>query len=151
MLTIAPLPEWALPYRPEWVALALIYWTLMLPRTVGVGVAWLLGLLVDAARDGLLGEHALGFAIVAYITLRLQHRLRLFPLYQQAIFIGLILLPYKSAALWIKGMSGYAQESWLYWAPVPVSILIWPFVSCILQATTQRAIAARMWARGMRD
>jgi len=151
MLTLTPLPEWAQAWRPEWVALALVYWTLMLPRTVGIGLAWLLGLLVDAARDGLVGEHALGLAIVAYITLRLHHRLRLFPLHQQAIFIGLILLPYKSATLWIKGVSGYPQESWLYWAPVPASMLAWPLIFSVLQATTRRALVGRAWSYGMHD
>ena len=32
MLTIVPLPEAMLPYRPDWVALVLIYWCLALPE-----------------------------------------------------------------------------------------------------------------------
>jgi rod shape-determining protein MreD len=139
MLTIVPLPEWAVALRPEWVALTLVYWILTMPRAIGIGVAWLLGLFVDAARSGLMGEHALGLAIVAYITLRLHHRLRLFPLYQQAISVGLMLLPYKSASLWINGIHGYGQESWLYWTPVLTSLLLWPFVFVLLQAAAGRA------------
>lgn len=139
MLTITPLPQWAVPWRPEWVALTVIYWTLTLPRTVGIGAAWLLGFLVDAARGALLGEHALGFVIVAFITLRLHHRLRLFPLYQQAMCVGLMLLPYKSASLWIDGIHGYAQESWLSWAPVLSSLVLWPCVSALLRVVPGRA------------
>ncbi|MGH8504195.1 MAG: rod shape-determining protein MreD [Gammaproteobacteria bacterium] len=140
MLTLAPLPDWAVAWRPEWVALTLIYWVLTLPRTVGVGAGWLLGLLMDAAQGTLLGAHALGFAIIAYITLRLYPRLRWFPLYQQAVFVGLMLLLYKSAALWINGIQGYAQESWLYWAPVLSSMVLWPSVSVLLQATVKPVI-----------
>jgi len=139
LLTMTPLPDWAVPWRPEWVALILIYWMLTLPRTVGIGTAWLLGLVVDAARGVLLGEHALGFAIIAYITLRLHHRLRLFPLHQQALFVGLMLLPYKSALLWVNGILGFAPKSWLYWAPVLSSLVLWPCVFVLLQAVARPA------------
>jgi rod shape-determining protein MreD len=141
MLTLVPLPDWAAVWRPHWVALTLIYWLLALPRAVGIGAAWVLGLIMDAATGALLGEHALGFAIVAYIALRLQHRLPLFPLYQQAMFIGLMLLPYKSASLWVNGIVGYAQESGLYWAPVLSSMVVWPCVFVLLEAITPRRAA----------
>lgn len=142
MLTLMPLPEWAAPWRPQWAALTLIYWSLIFPRTIGIGSAWLMGLFLDAATGALLGEHALGFAIVAYINLRLHLRLRLFPLHQQAMFVGLMLLPYKSASLWVNGIAGYAQESGSYWAPVLSSMLVWPCVFVLLEAATTRRAAA---------
>ena len=37
MLAIAPMPDWALPFRPDWVTLTLIYWAMNLPRTYSVG------------------------------------------------------------------------------------------------------------------
>ncbi len=33
MLAIAPMPEWAEAFRPNWVALTLIYWAMNLPAT----------------------------------------------------------------------------------------------------------------------
>lgn len=139
MLGITPLLDWAAPWRPDWMALTLIYWILTLPRKIGIGSAWLLGLIVDALKGGLLGTHALGFAIIAYITIRLHHRLSLFPLHQQAIFIGFMLLLYKSALLWIYGIHGVAPESWLYWSPVLSSMVLWPFVFVLLQGVSGRA------------
>ena len=32
MLTVVPLPDAAEPFRPDWIALTLIYWAMMLPR-----------------------------------------------------------------------------------------------------------------------
>ena len=40
MLTFLPLPAGVAMFRPDWMALALIYWTMMLPRTWSVGSAW---------------------------------------------------------------------------------------------------------------
>jgi len=58
-LAIAPLPPTVAPYRPDWVALTLIYWSMTLPRTWSVGTAWLTGIVLDVAEGTLLGQHAL--------------------------------------------------------------------------------------------
>ena len=41
MLTIMPLPEAAAVFRPDWLALLLIFWAIQLPRTWSVGSAWI--------------------------------------------------------------------------------------------------------------
>ncbi len=134
MLMLMPLPDWARPYRPEWLALALIYWSMALPKNIGVGIAWILGLCVDVIQGALLGQHALGFAITAYIAIRFYQRVRNYPLHQQAMFVGMILLPYMSISLWIMGILGEDPRSWLYWAPVLTSVLVWPWVYLVLRA-----------------
>ena len=40
MLTAMPLPEWALPWRPAWIAMVLVYWCMALPERVGVITGW---------------------------------------------------------------------------------------------------------------
>ena len=134
VLMLLPLPEWARPFRPEWIVLALIYWCMALPKKVGVGIAWMLGLCVDVIQGALLGQHALGFAITAYIVIRFHARIRIYPLHQQAMFVGMILLPYMSISLWILGIIGEDPKSWLYWAPVLTSVILWPWVYIVLRA-----------------
>ncbi len=133
ILMLMPLPEWARPYRPEWLMLVLIYWSMTLPKNVGVGIAWILGLCVDVIQGALLGQHALGFAITAFIAIRFHQRVRNYPLHQQAMFVGMILLPYMSISLWILGILGEDPKSWLYWAPVVTSVLVWPWIYLVLR------------------
>ena len=137
MLMLMPLPDWARPYRPEWLALALIYWSMALPKNIGVGIAWILGICVDVIQGALLGQHALGFAITAYIAIRFHQRVRNYPLHQQAMFIGMILLPYMSISLWIMGILGEDPKSWLYWAPVLTSVIVWPWIYLVLRAVSK--------------
>src|SRR3990170_7781632 len=84
MLTAMPLPEWAVNWRPAWVAMVLIYWCMALPDRVGIGISWTLGLLLDVQQGTVLGQNALGLAVIAFITLKSRQRLRVFPLVQQA-------------------------------------------------------------------
>lgn len=135
ILMLIPLPDWARPWRPEWLAVTLIYWNMALPKSVGVGVAWMLGLCVDVMYGTLLGQYALGFAVISYITIRFHTQARSYPLYQQAIFVGIVLLPYMGISLWILGILGENPKSWLYWAPVLTSTLVWPGVYLVLRAT----------------
>ncbi len=139
VLMLIPLPDWARPYRPEWLVLVLIYWNLSLPKNIGIGIAWMVGLCVDATQGVLLGQYALGFAITAYITVRFHLQIRNQPLHQQAPIVGVILLPYMGISLWVPGMLGENPEGWLYWAPVITSVLVWPGVYFILRAVHRAA------------
>jgi len=46
LLTIIPLPDSLRTLRPDWMALTLIFWCLVLPYRVSVGSGFLVGLLL---------------------------------------------------------------------------------------------------------
>jgi rod shape-determining protein MreD len=137
-LSILPLPEWALPYRPDWVTLVLIYWCLALPARVGVGVAWVVGLLLDVLSGSLLGQHALGLAVVAFLALRFHQQIRVFPLIQQALVILLLLGVKQLLLLWVNGILGHPGPTWLYWAPSLTGMMLWPWIYVILRDLRRR-------------
>ena len=59
LLAGIPLPSELQRFRPDWVAMVLIYWCMALPHRIGIGVGWTVGLLLDIGRGALLGQHAL--------------------------------------------------------------------------------------------
>jgi rod shape-determining protein MreD len=133
LLQMLPLPDWAQYLRPDWVALVLIYWCIALPERVGVGVGWLVGLMLDVSYGTLLGQHALTLAVVAYLAVRLHQRIRLFPLWQQAVNALLMVALHLMLVLWIKGATGQSAETWAYWLPALTSMLAWPLVFIVLR------------------
>ncbi|TAJ95877.1 MAG: rod shape-determining protein MreD [Gammaproteobacteria bacterium] len=133
MLTALPLPEWAVNWRPAWVAMVLIYWCMALPERVGIGVSWMLGVLLDVQQGTVLGQHALGLALVAYITIKSHQRLRVFPLFQQALVVCGYILLFQFIVLWIKGMLGIPPRHWSYWMPAFSSMLLWPWIFIVLR------------------
>lgn len=133
MLAIMPLPDWAIEFRPDWVTLVLIYWTMASPTKIGVTVAWFCGLLLDVSYGTLMGQHAVGMVLVIYV-IHLQHkRLRVASLLQQAIVIFFLLLLKQLISLWVDGMLGRAPGSWLYFMPTISSTLLWPWIYLILR------------------
>jgi len=138
ILTIVPLPGWLAPLRPEWVALVLIYWCMALPQRVGVGIGWGVGLLTDVLRAGLMGQHALSFGIIAYVTHHLYQRLRIFPPWQQAFSILVLIALHQMLMLWVKGITGQPSGSWMYWLPTFSSMLLWPALFILLRGLRRR-------------
>ena len=133
MLTLAPLPSWASLLRPEWVILVLIYWCLAMPHRVGIGTAWSMGLLLDVATGTLLGQHALAFALVAYIVLKLYMRIRAFTLWQQALSVLALVFIEQMLVLWITGMTNQPPWRWGYLLPTLTSMLLWPPIFLLLR------------------
>jgi rod shape-determining protein MreD len=142
LLTAVPLPDWAGPWRPAWIALVLGYWNVALPERVGVGIAWFVGLLTDVLLGTLLGQHALGYAILAYLLVRSHKRIRMFPLAQQAVFFGGAMFVAYLIMLWVRLLIGLPSLPWHYWLPCLTSVLFWPWVFVILRDVRRRMIAS---------
>ena len=134
LLAIVPMPVWAMNYRPEWVALVLIYWAMALPYRIGIGTAWMAGLFMDVLEGGILGLNALVLAILAYITLSLHKRLRMFSSVQQSglvfALIGLVLM----VSHWLQLATRQTVPSnLLFLLGALSSALLWPFIFQLLR------------------
>ncbi len=125
VLGLFPLPASLQPFRPYWLALVVGYWVIEDPDRVGLGFAFAMGLLADLAFGGLLGEQALRLTVMAFILQRFRAQLRFFPLSQQALAIGRLLLNDRvvSAAVHLAlGEPQLPRSFW--WAPL-LGMLLW--------------------------
>lgn len=134
LLGLVPLPEALQPVRPYWLALVLAYWVLEEPDKIGVGVAFVLGLVADLAFGGLLGEQAMRLVILAFILDRFRPRMRFFPLSQQAVAIGGLLLNDRVVGLVIHLVLGAVQLPWTYWVSPLLGMLLWAPLYLVLDA-----------------
>ncbi len=142
MLTALPLPEWAVNWRPAWVAIVLIYWCMALPERVGIFAGWFCGLLLDVQQGTLLGLNALGLALIAYLTIRFHQRMRVFPLVRQAVLVCFYLLLYQLIVLLGNLASGIGSGGWRYWMPAVTSMLLWPWLFIILRDLRRKFVSA---------
>lgn len=133
ILASIPLPGWVGHFRPDWVAMVLIYWCMALPHRVGIGVGWLVGLFLDVGRGALLGQHALALAAVACLTLQTYRRIRAAPPWQQAFSVLIFLLIEQILVFWISGVIGYPPRDWWYLAPAVGGMVLWPLLFVVLR------------------
>jgi rod shape-determining protein MreD len=137
-LAIVPMPRWLELFRPEFLLLIVIYWSLAAPRVAGMMFAWLAGLAIDIVHGVVLGQHALAFLFVSFVTHRIQLRMRIFPIWQQAFAVLLMLGLYEFVVFWIDGIIGKPVTTALRWIPIFTGALLWPFTVAVLDTWNRR-------------
>jgi len=142
-LSVVPLPEAVAPYRPDWVAVVLLYWSLISPRRYGLLTAFWMGLALDTLSGALLGQHPLALLIIVYLSQRFYLRIRVFPVSQLAITGILLLAVYQFMLFWIDGIAGRTVPLIERWAPVLSGAILWMMIIVFFERGRQ-AEAARM-------
>ena len=141
VLSTLPMPSWAAVGRPAWVALVLMYWCIAMPGRVGVIVAWATGVLLDVMSGSLLGQHALGLSLLAFVVHQKHQWLRALPLWQQAISVFVLMFGYQVIVLWINGIRGFPVMASAYWAAPLMSTLLWPWIFFVLRDLRRKCVA----------
>lgn len=126
LLTLLPLPEVLAVWRPDWILLTLVFWAIIMPKRIPLFLAWFTGLLIDSLYGTILGQHALGFTLVLYFSIRFSDRINPQIIWQQVFMIVIILGLYLVINLWILGVTGKSPNSLNYWLTLFSSIIIWP-------------------------
>ena len=141
MLTIMPLPDAIEAFRPDWLALLMIFWAMQLPRTWSVGSAWIVGIVLDVSYGTLLGQHALALCVITFATVRFHLLMRVFPLSQLSATIFALLALYQFILFWVNGVAAVSAPSVTYWGPVIAGTLIWPFFYIFMSGVRYRSRA----------
>jgi rod shape-determining protein MreD len=138
LFSLVPLPAVIAPYRPNLLLLFVIYWALRAPSVAGLFFAWLCGLAVDLLTGTLLGQHAVAFLLVAFMTHKQQLRMRVFPIYHQTLTVFTLLAVYEFLIFWIDGIIGQEVTTWQRWLPVVTGAVFWPIIVAMLDTWNRR-------------
>ena len=138
IFAVLPLPEPTNAARPDLLLLLVIYWALSAPRIAGLMFAWLCGLAIDVLKGIILGQHALAFLVVAYITHKNQLRIRVFPMSQQTATVFMLLAVYQFIVFWLDGIIGQPVTTWMRWLPVISGAMLWPILVAALDTWNRR-------------
>jgi rod shape-determining protein MreD len=139
VLMILPLPDWAQIYRPNWMALVLIYWSMALPKRVGLWFAFFSGIILDTSLGTLLGQHTLALVLIIAINMNFYQRIRVLALAQQAIYVFVLLLINQVVVAWVEGFLGRSTPLLAFFGAPFVGMLIWPWVFVVLRDIRRKA------------
>ena len=138
ILSVLPLPHWLNIARPDFLVIVVLYWSIMVPRAGGLTLAFLAGLLLDAFKGVVLGQHALALCLASYIAIKLHLRVRIFPVWHQALTVFWLLAVYQFMLFWIDGMTGHPITNYARWIPAFTGAVLWPLFAGLLGNAYQR-------------
>jgi rod shape-determining protein MreD len=132
LLSLIPLPEVMAQFKPYWVALVVIYWSLETKEVISLGFAFFVGIVVDILSGSLMGLHALSLVIMVFLVQHFRSRLRFFPPWQQALSVFGLLVNDRIILIWIAALLGEPLPTWKYWLPPLIGMALWPWLFLLL-------------------
>lgn len=132
ILAILPLPKLADWFRPEWVLLVMIYWSLVIPSKVSVGVAWLVGILLDVLYNLPIGQTSLALVLVTYLTVKFHGSISFFTFWQKLLVIFGLTLFYLLLMLYLQSRSFPEMAVLICFTRSLASTVIWLWLALIL-------------------
>jgi rod shape-determining protein MreD len=135
-LDLVPLGR--VPGTPDFLAVALVFWSVHQPRRVGIGAAFVFGVMMDVHDGALLGQHALAYSLLSFFAIMIHRRLLWFTLASQAAQIFPLFLAAHLVSMAVRMIAGGMFPGWsLLLAPVGEALL-WPIATWLLLAPQRR-------------
>lgn len=132
VLSAMPLTETLAPFRPNWVALIVLYMAIYTPRQYVLTSALITGLIMDALFATPLGQHALALIIASYAPHKLHLRLMLVPIWQSTATALVFIAIYQFVLFWVNGATNNDVGAAFYLWPLVSAIIVWPITMVIL-------------------
>ena len=127
------------PAMPDMMALALVFWNVHQPRRVGVGAAFVFGLLMDVHDGALLGQHALAYTLLSYFAITIHRRLLWFSAVAQAAHVLPLFAAAHVTSLLLRLATGSDFPGWTMLLAPLIEALLWPLASWLLLVPQRRA------------
>lgn len=124
---------------PDFLALVLVFWTVHQPQRVGIGAAFVFGLLTDVHQGALLGQNAMAYTVLSFFAVMLHRRLLWFTLSAQCLQLFPLFAAAHIVEMSLRLIAGGSFPGfWLLLAPV-LETLLWPVANIVLLAPQRRA------------
>jgi rod shape-determining protein MreD len=125
---------------PDFVAMTLVFWSIYQPRKVGIGIAFLMGLVMDVHSASLLGENALAYTLLSYFAITIHRRVLWFRPTVQAFHVLPLLLVMQVVQVLVQLAVSGKTPGWTYFVQSLVATAVWPIVCWLLLAPQRRAV-----------
>lgn len=125
---------------PDFVALVLVFWNIHQPRRVGIGVAFLMGLVIDVHSASRLGESALAYTLLSYGAIMLHRRVITFPVLVQSLQVLPLFAVAQVVVLAVRLIVGASFPGWPFFLECVTTALLWPLATWLLLAPQRRPL-----------
>ncbi len=136
LLNMVPVGRTA--WMPDLLALVIVFWSVHQPSRVGIGAAFVFGLLMDVHQASMLGQHALSYTTLGFLATMIHRRLLWYPVLSQALQLLPLFALSQLIELAVRMVGGGAFPGWTIMISPAVEAALWPLVSVVLLAPQRR-------------
>ena len=136
LLNMVPLGRAA--WLPDLLALAIVFWSVHQPARIGIGAAFVFGLLMDVHQSAMLGQHALSYTTLSFFAITIHRRLLWYPVLSQALQVLPLFALSHLIELGIRMIGGGVFPGWNLLIAPAIEAVLWPVASVLLLAPQRR-------------
>ena len=126
-------------WTPDLLALVIVFWSIHQPQRVGIGVAFVFGIVIDVHQGALLGQHALAYTVLSFLAIAIHRRLLWFSVPSQAFQVFPLFVASHTIELVVRLIAGSAFPGFLLLLAPVLESLLWPAISVLLLAPQKRS------------
>lgn len=138
-LLLNMLPLGRVPWMPDFLVLVLVFWNVHQPLRIGIGLAFMFGLVMDVQQSSLLGQHALSYTALSFFAALIHRRLLWFTVPSQALQVLPLFAVAHGVEFIIRMIGGGIFPGWIMLLAPLGEALLWPVASVLLLAPQRRA------------
>jgi rod shape-determining protein MreD len=124
--------------RPDVLLIVLIFWTVHEPRSIGQGIAFVMGLLMDVGDSMLLGQHAFAYVVATFGAQVLRVRILSFRIPEQTLHVLGLTLAASAVTLLLNLLLGADFPGYAYFISPLFTALLWGPVNWLLYSQAVR-------------
>ena len=132
LLMVLPWSGPSLLARPDFMLLVVLFWALHQPRSIGQGVAFFAGLLMDVSDSMLLGQHSLAYVIAVFGAQIFRVRILTFHIPEQTLHILGITVLASCVTLTLNLLLGADFPGFGYFVSPVITAMLWGPVNWLL-------------------
>lgn len=132
LLDFMPFPFEVFFWLPDLTALTLLFWSIQRPQTVGMGVAFIMGLLVDIGTAASLGVHAISYTVMVFFILSYRRQIVLYGHIMQLLVVWAALLCHQVVLVAVGVFFNQQMVIWQSFIAPMAGALLWPLFSQLM-------------------
>jgi len=132
------LPIGRSPAMPDLLAVTLVFWNVHQPLRVGIGAAFVFGLMMDVHDGALLGQHALAYTLLSFLSITIHRRLLWFSVPSQALQVLPLFAGAHAVQVLTRLIAGGVWPGWSIALAPLFEALLWPVAYWLLLAPQRR-------------
>jgi rod shape-determining protein MreD len=126
-------------WAPDLLSVVLLFWCVHQPLRIGMGSAFVLGLLMDIHQGVVLGQYALSYTVLGFLALVMHRRLLCFSVPWQALQVLPLFLICHILSLSVRMFFGALFPGFGILAGPLLETLLWPLASMLLLLPQRRS------------
>ncbi len=137
-LLINMVPLGRLAWRPDLLAVVIVFWGVHQPARIGIGVAFVFGIAMDVHQASLFGQHSLSYIVLSFVAITVHRRLLWYPVASQALQILPLFVLSHAIELAVRIVGGDVFPGWGMLAAPLIEASLWPLATVMLLAPQLR-------------